>query len=335
MHNITERDGFFTVREPAWHGLGTVLEDYPDRQTAKEIAMPWEPVTEPLYRKQVLVDVNGAPFEEYEEVDDARLVTRDDTHEPLGVVSDSHTLVTNSELFDIAEAIEGGDPSAVRYETGGSLKRGQKVWLLLRLAEPIVLKGDENGATICYYALQNDHVGGGSFRGQGINTRIVCDNTSRAADLEAASKGTEFVFRHTASIKSRIEEAKEALAGWRESIVRWRLINESLMDIRLTSGQSEWFVEEFIPMPPPHTISERVVANVEEARNALRGILHGPTCAGHAGTGYGHVQAAIEYQQHHRRAISAESRFKRAYLDNDRIAGDAVEIVRAAELMLV
>ena len=50
-HNITERDGVFTVREPAWHRLGEVLPDYPSREQAQKIAHPWEPVSEPVYRK--------------------------------------------------------------------------------------------------------------------------------------------------------------------------------------------------------------------------------------------------------------------------------------------
>ena len=37
-HNITSTDNLFVVREPAWHGLGTVLDEYPTRAEAQKLA---------------------------------------------------------------------------------------------------------------------------------------------------------------------------------------------------------------------------------------------------------------------------------------------------------
>src|SRR3546814_12257256 len=49
-HEITATDNLFSVREMPWHGLGTVLSEYPTRDEAKAIAHNWEPVTAPTYR---------------------------------------------------------------------------------------------------------------------------------------------------------------------------------------------------------------------------------------------------------------------------------------------
>lgn len=333
MHEITETDGVFSVREQMWHGLGTVLSEYPTVEKAKEIAHPWEPVSEPIYRKVPYVLEDGTMGSEYVEVDDSVLNARSDNGASLGVVGKGFTPVSNQEMYDIAEAIEGGDKGSVMLETGGSLAGGRKVWLLLRLREPITIKGDPNGATIAYYALQNQHDGGGAFRGQGTNVRIVCANTSRAADLDAESKGTEFTFRHTSGITQRIEEARDALAGWRESVQQWRLTNEALIATAITSAQADLFVEEFVPMPPARAISDRVVDNILEARGQIKKILSGPTCEGIDRTAYGLVAAASEYHQHVRAARSAESRFRRAYLEPQRILTDAVDIARAVALV--
>lgn len=335
-HNITTRDGLFVVREPAWHGLGTVLEDYPTREEAKAIAHPWEPVSEPVYRKVPKVHSHDqdcfrdcAEFmdEVYEQIEEAKAIVRSDVDTVLGVVSDTYEPVSNETLYDIAEAIQGEDQE-VRLETGGSLKGGKKVWLLLRLNEPVILGGDRITATLCYYALQNNHDAAGAFRGQAISTRIVCDNTSQIADMEAGTAGTEFVFRHTVNVKDRIEEAKRALAGWREGVQQWRLQQEVLLNARVTSYQELEFVERFIPMPPPHSVSDRVVNNVETARGQLLDISRGETLEGVHGTAYGLVQASVEYLNHARKARSRETRFQRAYLDRDRIVTDAVKLVR-------
>lgn len=332
-HGITERDGVFAVREPMWHGLGTVLNDYPTIEEAQKIAHPWEPVQEPVYRKieKVLVDetmIPALPYTETEfvEVDDFKAIVRSDTSSTLAVQPSTYSPVSNQTLYDIAEAIEGEAEGSVQLETGGTILGGRKVWLLIRLRDPITVNGDPHGATIPYFALQNAHDGSGSFRGQATFTRIVCDNTSKVADMDAKARGTEFTFRHTQSVHDRIEEAKQALAGWRESVESWKEMNDYLNTLRVGHAQREEFLEEFIPSPPPHTSTHRVMVNVETARQTLRDILDGPTCEGVNGTAYGMVAASVEYLQHYRKARSQETRFKRAMLERNQIISDATDI---------
>lgn len=325
-HEITERDNLFTVRAPAWHGLGTVLDDYPTRVEAQKMAHPWEPTQEPLYRKMIEIGEDG-PVERYEEVDEARLNVRSDTLDSIGVVSGTYTVVTNTEMWDIAEVLEGQSRGAVRYETGGSLKGGRKVWLLLRLNEPLLVPGDPNSATIPYYALQNAHDGSGSFRGQATMTRIVCDNTSQVADLDAKARGTEFMFQHTTNVKARIEAAREALAGWRESIGQWQQFTLAMSGRRLADTDARDFVTAFIPEPPANLITDRVRANIEKARQEWWGIFNGPTCAEVNGSALGLIHASVEYGQHFRKSNGAESVFKRAYLDRSALTASAVKLV--------
>lgn len=348
-HNVTERDGLFTVREPSWHGLESkVFEDYPTRAEAQAIAHPWEPVTEPLYRRIPVIHTHSEdcydgdgfqePFtlvcrkpelsETFEEVDGFVANVRSDTGHTLGVVSSTYEPIKNDLMYDIAEAIEGEAKGSVMYETGGSLKGGAKVWLLIRLRDPLVIEGDPHGGVIPYYALQNAHDGSGAFRGQATMTRIVCDNTAQMADLDAKQRGTEFVFHHTKNVHDRIEEARAALAGWRDSIRNYRLMMEHIIDFETTPQQRNEFIERFIPMPLKGTVSERVESNVEKARETFRDILYGETQQGIEHTAYGLVAASIEYLNHGRRAHTQETRFKRNYLDRNQIVTDAVNITR-------
>jgi phage/plasmid-like protein (TIGR03299 family) len=181
---------------------------------------------------------------------------------------------------------------------------------------------------IPYYSLQNNHDGKGSFRGQATLVRVVCANTAQMADLDSQARGTEFVFRHTKNVRERIEEARQALAGWRNAIGRWELLSAFLMEVPISKDQATEFIELFIPQPPPHVTSERVLHNVEVGQALMRDILYGETCVGIEGTCYGLVQASVEYSNHYRRAISQESRFKRAYLTRDKITADAVELAQ-------
>lgn len=326
-HNITERDGMFTVREAAWHGLGTVLSEYPTREEAQRIAHPWEPVLEPIFSQEPIITEEGDVETHYLEIPGYKRVRRDDNGDTIGVVSDTYQPVLNTELYDIAEAIEGESNGSVQFETGGSLKGGSKVWLMLRLKEPLRIQGDSETMTIPYFALQNSHDGSGSLRGQATMTRIVCDNTAKMADLDAKSRGTEFRFSHTASISARIEQAKDALAGWQDNLEDYTRMMNHLSTEKVDSSQVDYFVRQFIPMPSAITKqSERVINNIETAWAQWWETYNSVTCEGIQGTRYGLLQASIEYLQHVRRAHTEESRFRRAYLDTNVLVRDAARI---------
>lgn len=337
-HNIEATDHMFTVRTPSWHGLEqTRFEDHPTREEAQQAALPWEVATETLYRKMIHVSDEGELVESYEPIEEFKMNLRDDTHDILGVVSSTYGTVKNSDLFDIMEGLEKASRKGmpVKYETGGSLKGGKKVFLLARLEEPLTVKGDPYGSTIPYYGIQNSHDGSGALRGQALMTRVVCDNTARAADIEAQNRGTEFVFKHTASIQDRIADAAQALEGWRESITYWQDMMEHLIKVDVTPDQRKDFIQLFIPMPTSESlVSDRVKNNIREAQVQLNNLLEAPGLEVVSNTAYGLVQGAVEWSQHYRATKGtsdndrAENKFKRAYLDNSNLTRNAVKIVK-------
>lgn len=185
-HGITSTDSLFSVRTTPWHKLGAVLGEYPTRQQAQQIAHPWEVVQEPIYRMVPVIHTHtedcygrcnyasGELVETYELIEGFTANVRSDDAGTLGIVTDSFEPVTNGTLYDIAEAIEGEGKGEVMFETAGSLNGGAKVWVLVRLREPLIVPGDPHGGVIPYYALQNAHDGSASLRGQSTLTRIVC-----------------------------------------------------------------------------------------------------------------------------------------------------------------
>lgn len=317
----------FSVREMPWHGLGQVLVDNPTREEAQKIATPWEPIETKVYKKEPMV-INGELSERFVEIEGSKGIERSDNGYTLGVVNDTFGLITNQEMWDVVEAT--GEP----IETGGSLEGGKKVWALVRFAEPLMVKGDPNGGTVAFLAFQNGHTGASAFRAQAINTRIVCANTSAAADVESKRNGYEFKFRHTASVGSRIEEAKAAVEMWREGVTVWQNVMEHLVTVKVTQEQRELFVERFQPMPAAHLITDRVRGNVEQARGELRSILAGPTSEGIDLTAYGLFQAGIEWSQHYRGTKGAddtqrmESYFKRNMLTNDGLRSATLKLAQ-------
>jgi phage/plasmid-like protein (TIGR03299 family) len=216
----------------------------------------------------------------------------------------------------------------VRWETAGSLAGGAKVWCLALLDEPIDLPGD-NTVTYPYLAITNHHDGGGACALRATAVRIVCQNTFSAAELEGQRTGATFAFRHSSGWKDRIEDARQAVTGARREIAAYKALAEELLAVTVTPRQRELFVREFLPMPPDGVVSDRVVANVEAARRALRDILASPTTADVAHTGYGLVQAAGEYLDHVRQARSWETRLGRTLLRPEPLKHRALRLVRS------
>lgn len=334
-HEITSTDSTFSVREMPWMGLLDgqvhVLPDNPTREEAQKLVHPWEPIAEPVYRAVPRIGDDGSLYTEYEVIEGQEARVRSDNSAVLGITSTTTGLITNNDLWDVVEAV-GSIGTDIEIETGGSLRGGKDVWALVKFANPLTIAGDPNGATLSYLAFQNNHTAEGSFRAQAINTRIVCANTSAAADVEAKRNGYEFIFRHTAKVAERMEEAKAAVAMWREGAQMWQNAMEHLAKAKVTKKQQGIFVEKFQPMPLK--ASERVQKNVEAARDELRAILAGPTSEGIGLTAYGLYMAGIEWDQHYRQVKGKdersrmESHFRRAVLSHDRLRKDTLVLAR-------
>lgn len=314
----------FSVREPMWHGLGTVLEDYPtDWDDARRKAgLDWEPQLVPLYH-EAPGPVIGQPS--FNPVDSHRLVTRSDNGAPLGVVSDTFELISHETMGEILDALLG---VGLKFETAGVLKGGAHVYALVYLDEPHTICGDDT-ASYPYVALLNCHNGDGACKALPTTIRVVCWNTYSAASMLGDRSGHQFIFRHTAGVKDRIEEAKQTMAGIRDDFKAWETLAVELYGCPVDEVSLNHFVEDFISMPPPGSCSDRVVENVNKARLTFKSIyLDSVSTEGHRGTGLGLVDAAVEYLDHVRGYRSTDSYMGRTLMRPEPLKQRAVSLVR-------
>lgn len=318
-------DTMFSVRQVPWHREGIVLGDYPGSwaEARKQAGLEWDPIAEPVYRLDGVDTETFTPI--YVAEQGWKRVVRSDTNATLSIRPASYEIIDHAAMGEVTEAILA--EANVRYETAGSLDGGKAVWCLVKLDEPIQLPGD-NSVTLPFLALTNRHDGGGGLTARATTIRIVCMNTFRAAEMEGERTGTTFSFRHTANWRDRIAEAKDAVTGARLEMRRYVELSKDLLDIRVTPAQREMFVTTFIGSPPEGTISKVVMANIEQARNAVRTILASETTEPVAHTAYGLVQAAGEYLDHIRRSRSWETKLNRTLLQPEPLKGRALRIVR-------
>lgn len=184
------------VGEPAWHGLGTRIENgFISPKEALELAgMNWRVNTEPCY----LADGTRVP---------KTMITRRDTDGViLGTVGDRYHPLQNEDAFNWFEPFI--ESKSASFETAGSLKDGKVVWVLAKtnIETQEVVKND---AIESYILLSHSHDGTLSIRGGFTPQRVVCWNTLSAAHKNANSKLLRM--KHTKNTNIALEKVREIM----------------------------------------------------------------------------------------------------------------------------
>lgn len=191
-------DSGFFVKEPAWHGLGVVVQEAPSIAEGIKLAeADWNVITEPVYRQEADESLRQVK---------AQVVLREDTRQELGVVGPQYQPLQNVDAFNWFEPfIESGE---CQLHTAGILDDCRKVWVLAKLAreDSHIREGDDVAKFIM---LSNSHDGSTSVRVGFTPIRIVCANTLAMAHNSQASKLIRV--RHTSKVKENIENIREIM----------------------------------------------------------------------------------------------------------------------------
>lgn len=309
--------GFF-VREPAWHGLGIVLPEYPGREEAMRLAGHDFNITEvALTRADRGTLVPGSKL----------LIREDKPDTELAVVKKSYTIVQNSVAWDVVDAIV--DQPNVKYDTAGILRDGAIAWVMAYLDEPVRIDGDAS-LIYPYVSCSWAHDGSAALVVRRHAVRIVCANTHAAADAEAKASGRVFSFRHTLNVMQRIEEAKEALLGIRTGFADFVAMSNELARLTVSDQGIAMFIDALRPRAT-ELVSDRVRENEDADRALIRSYLDGATINPEIrNTAYGLVQAGVEFLDHGRKYRNNETLLNRQVLNGEPLKDKLVVLARRA-----
>ena len=181
--------------EVPWHGLGTEIDDATSFWDAFEMAgLNWQVDTKPLFTG------------EGEEVK-SRAAYRTNDNRILGIVGPRWTPLQNSDAFKIFEPlVDSGD---MRLHTAGSLRQGERVWVLcqLNMDNSEITPGDE----IAKFALlSNGHDGKLAVHFGFTPIRVVCANTEAMARDSKASKLIRV--RHNRFVKENVQQVRDVMS---------------------------------------------------------------------------------------------------------------------------
>ena len=186
---------FYVGDQVPWHNLGSRLDAPATAAEAIDAAgLDFEVGLSPLSTAE------GTP------VPRRKAVVRRDNGEVIGVVGDGYVPVQSREAFGFLDAVAAD--GAIRYHTAGSLRRGERVWLLGKLCGQIRVKGSED-VTEKYLLLSNSHDGSSALRVFFTPIRVLCANTLAMADR--VGKGEGIAIRHQGNLAAKVREAQDVL----------------------------------------------------------------------------------------------------------------------------
>lgn len=201
--NFNESTGmhsFFSVKEKPWHGLGTIIKEYPTSTEALKYAG-----LDFTVEKRKLYTLSGNEGELPDIlVPDYYTTIRTDTEQVLGVVGKDYQIVQNIDAFSFFDSIVGGD--GIMYETAGALGKGERIFITAKLPDYIKVGNDD--LIEQYLFLTTSHDGYGSITAAFTPIRIVCQNTLNAA---LRNYSNSIKIRHTANAKERLDQAHTIL----------------------------------------------------------------------------------------------------------------------------
>lgn len=277
-------NAFFGGNVKAWHGLGTVIEDdvVTSEQALQLANMDWTVSKEQMMYEVANPEYNppqppelGADASEdqyleamgkyeaelhaYEQenpeflqfpVEDKYAVVRSSDHRLLGVVGEDYTCFQNHEAFAFGDALV--DSSDAKWHTAGVLKRGSVVWMLMKLADDILIGGMEDERVEQYILISTSHDGSLALSCTVTDVRVVCQNT-----LTAALAGTQRRFKvyHTKNMDGNIIAARKTLELTFAYGARLKEVSEELLDTKMSDSEFNDWMDKILPMPKPELVA--------------------------------------------------------------------------------
>lgn len=311
------------VGEPAWHGLGTVLESAPTIEEGIVAAgLDWNVTLADLVLKDEahLVCNEGDAGDEEPRSIPARVTIRTSDNSILGVVGPEFLPLQNIDAFKFFQPFI--DDGSAKLEAAGSLRNGRRVWVLASIKQAAeVIAGDE---VRNYVLLAHGHDGSLAIRVGFTMVRVVCANTLSASLDDDKSKLIRINHRkHAAKSLELVQGAmKLASQSFEANVETFKeLARRDCTEALLKSYTREVFG---VGNANDEDASKRIVASVLRLFESGRGT----DIAGVRGTLWGAYNAVTEYLTHER-GKTADARVESAWF------GDAAKLTERALMLAI
>jgi phage/plasmid-like protein (TIGR03299 family) len=302
-HNINfsnEKYSMFYFGEKPWHGLGQE-SDRPLttwEEMCEHAGLGWEVDTVPL-RLDPEAGYGDGPA-------GCIATLRRDTRQVLGAgMGEGYKPIQNRHAFTFMNSVAA--ENEIGFHTAGVLGKGERIWMMAKLPNAIVLPGKGNGEDDLIeknLLLVNWHDGSGAMRCLWTPIRVVCANTVRAA--LAGRDGQGVYVRHTGEIDSKIQEAQKLLGLGVRYFDSVEPIFREFADHAMNKASLDAYFKAVYPDPLDPGKQERAAKNVESTREFLNELFEGRAIGSDMGaskgTLWGALNSVTEFCDHHQLA---------------------------------
>ena len=283
LEQYGEMASFASLRQPAWHGLGTVIDE--PVNTAEMLSLAhlsdWNVRTTQLQmpgrsHRDYFATVRTNPFDGQEDV--------------LGVVGERYQVLQNEELFQFGDnLLDGG-----QWETAGSIKDGTVVFGSLALDRQTNLDPNGRGDKINNYLLvHTSHDGSLAIQASVTPVRVVCQNTLNVA-VGHNGRGAKqsFRIRHTQTLQGKVTAAREALGMANKYLDQFDVFANEMIAKEINDKQFFEIITSVYPKPDEDI--KGAITKWETKIDTLNDIYFGETCVNIKGTSWGAYNAMTE-----------------------------------------
>ncbi|KKK80232.1 hypothetical protein LCGC14_2825570, partial [marine sediment metagenome] len=183
----------FYVGEKPWHGIGTELAN---PATSKEAIM--------ASRLDYNITLQDIFLSNGEQIEGAKATVREDNGKSLGLVTGKYKIIQNVECFEFFDSVVA--EKLAMYHTAGALGDGERIWILAKLPDNIIIAGVDEVEK--YLLLTNSHDGKSALSMFFTPVRVVCQNT---LSMSLRDKGNGISIRHMGNIQGKVDEARKVL----------------------------------------------------------------------------------------------------------------------------
>jgi len=246
LESVNGQTSFASLRQPAWHGLGTVFEEEVTTKEMLDLANlnDWN-----VRLEDVAIPDGFASDKGYSFVTRTNPFDREQ-NDVLGVVGERYVPMQNEDLFDFGDLmLDGGG----RWETAGSIKGGRQVFGSLALERETVLDPNGVGDKINTYLLINtSHDGSVAIQASITPVRVVCANTLNVAlSSVKGKKGIKqsFKIRHTATASGKVQQAREALGLANAYMDEFDIMAKDMIESEISKAKFDELIALAYPAP--------------------------------------------------------------------------------------
>lgn len=285
--NIYEKKMFCVGK--AWHEEGIRVEkELLSKEAIKVAQLDYQIKKTPLY-----TEVNG------QKIETGILGTLNtENNKILGTVKDRYKIIQNTEAFDFFDnVVKSGEAF---YHSAGALGNGERIWILAKLPNNILLFKDD--IIEKYLLLTNSHDGKHSLAMYFTPIRVVCQNTL-IASLKDYKNGIHI--RHTGNIKSKVNEARRTLGLALDFYNTFEENTHKLLDTKMSLEGARGYFNDLLKIEEEKEISTQT----KNARDTLLYLFR----KGKGNTGdnlWSGYNAITEYVDHYKTSRGKGNRTK-------------------------